>query len=89
MSRLPRGAADRRAEALAHITGGGLTENVPRMLPEGLGAEIDLDVWACRRSSLAAPGRIAYAEMLRAFNCGDRNDAGRRAPRNGRSDRGA
>ncbi len=57
---------------LAHVTGGGLTENVPRVLPDGLGAEIDLDVWALppvfdwlRRSA-----GIGDAEMLRTFNCG-------------------
>jgi phosphoribosylformylglycinamidine cyclo-ligase len=42
---LPRCAAG-GVHALAHITGGGLTENLPRVLPEGLGAEIDLGAWA-------------------------------------------
>jgi phosphoribosylformylglycinamidine cyclo-ligase len=59
-------------KALAHITGGGFTENIPRVLPEGLGARIDLTrvpvlpvfKW------LAATGGIAEAEMLRTFNCG-------------------
>jgi phosphoribosylformylglycinamidine cyclo-ligase len=57
---------------LAHVTGGGLSENVPRMLPEGLGVEIDLDVWRLPPvfEWLRRAGGIADAEMLRAFNCG-------------------
>ena len=57
---------------LAHVTGGGLTENVPRVLPEGLGVEIDLDVWPLPPvfDWLRRTGGIADAEMLRAFNCG-------------------
>lgn len=58
--------------ALAHITGGGITENLPRVLPEGLGAEIDLA--ALPRGGvfdwLQATGGVAEAEMLRTFNCG-------------------
>jgi len=58
--------------AMAHITGGGLSENLPRVLPDGLAAEIDL-------SSLVPPavfcwlrtaGRLRDEEMLRTFNCG-------------------
>lgn len=58
--------------ALAHITGGGLTENVPRILPEGLGVAIDLDAWSLPPvfAWLAEAGGIAEAEMLRTFNCG-------------------
>jgi phosphoribosylformylglycinamidine cyclo-ligase len=57
---------------ITHITGGGLTENVPRMLPEGLGVRIDLGAWALPPvfAWLRAAGGIAEAEMLRAFNCG-------------------
>jgi len=59
-------------KALAHITGGGLTENIPRVLPEGLGVRIDLErvpvlpvfQW------LAQTGGVAETEMLRTFNCG-------------------
>jgi phosphoribosylformylglycinamidine cyclo-ligase len=59
-------------KALAHITGGGFTENIPRVLPENLSVAIDLDrvpvlpvfKW------LAASGKIGEAEMLRTFNCG-------------------
>jgi phosphoribosylformylglycinamidine cyclo-ligase len=59
-------------KALAHITGGGFTENIPRVLPKGLGVRIDLArvpvlpvfKW------LAAAGGIAELEMLRTFNCG-------------------
>ena len=58
--------------ALAHITGGGLTENLPRVLPEGLGADIDLTAWALPDvfSWMAATGGIAETEMLKTFNCG-------------------
>ena len=58
--------------ALAHVTGGGLTENLPRVLPEGLGARIDLRTW--ERPAvfrwLAEAGAVEPGEMLRIFNCG-------------------
>ncbi len=58
--------------ALAHITGGGLTENLPRVLPDGLDAAIDLDAIAVPPvfGWLARAGGIAESEMLRTFNCG-------------------
>ncbi|WP_299983146.1 phosphoribosylformylglycinamidine cyclo-ligase [uncultured Ruegeria sp.] len=58
--------------ALAHITGGGLTENLPRVLPEELGAEIDLNAWDLPPvfKWMAATGGIAETEMLKTFNCG-------------------
>ncbi|MGH1459288.1 MAG: phosphoribosylformylglycinamidine cyclo-ligase [Paracoccaceae bacterium] len=58
--------------ALAHITGGGLTENLPRVLPEGLGADIDLGAWDLPPvfKWLVATGGMAEAEMLKTFNCG-------------------
>ncbi len=58
--------------ALAHITGGGLTENLPRVLPEGLGAEIDLNAWDLPPvfKWMAETGGIAESEMLKTFNCG-------------------
>ncbi len=58
--------------ALAHITGGGLTENLPRVLPEGLGAQIDLNAWELPPvfGWMAETGGIAEAEMLKTFNCG-------------------
>ncbi len=58
--------------ALAHITGGGLTENLPRVLPEGLGADIDLNSWQLPAvfQWLAAQGGMAESEMLKTFNAG-------------------
>ncbi|SDC05273.1 phosphoribosylformylglycinamidine cyclo-ligase [Ruegeria marina] len=58
--------------ALAHITGGGLTENLPRVLPEGMGATIDLDTWDLPPVFrwMAETGGIAEGEMLKTFNCG-------------------
>lgn len=57
---------------LAHITGGGLTENLPRVLPEGLGADIDLGSWALPGvfAWMQRAGGIAEGEMLKTFNCG-------------------
>jgi phosphoribosylformylglycinamidine cyclo-ligase len=59
-------------KALAHITGGGFPDNIPRVLPKGLGVEIDLarvPVAPVFRW-LASAGGIAEPEMLRTFNCG-------------------
>ncbi|NRP11793.1 MULTISPECIES: phosphoribosylformylglycinamidine cyclo-ligase [unclassified Aliiroseovarius] len=58
--------------ALAHITGGGLTENLPRVLPNGLGALVDLDAWDLPPvfKWLGATGGMNDAEMLKTFNSG-------------------
>ncbi len=58
--------------ALAHITGGGLTENLPRVLPEGMGAQIDLGAWDLPPVFrwLAETGGMAEAELLKTFNAG-------------------
>ncbi|MBS0565174.1 MAG: phosphoribosylformylglycinamidine cyclo-ligase [Proteobacteria bacterium] len=58
--------------ALAHITGGGLTENPPRVLPEGLACEIDLSSWALPPVFrwLAETAGMSQAELLKTFNCG-------------------
>ncbi|HWK39933.1 MAG TPA: phosphoribosylformylglycinamidine cyclo-ligase [Hyphomicrobium sp.] len=66
------GGIEGAVKALAHITGGGLSENVPRVLPENVAARIDLSAipavpvfgW------LAETGRLSDAEMLKTFNCG-------------------
>ncbi|MCB1384362.1 MAG: phosphoribosylformylglycinamidine cyclo-ligase [Nitratireductor sp.] len=59
-------------KALAHITGGGFTENIPRVLPNALAAAIDLDAIALPPvfEWLRATGAISEAEMLKTFNCG-------------------
>lgn len=58
--------------AMAHITGGGLLENIPRVLPEGLHATINADLWEQPRlmAFLQAQGQIEPEEMARTFNCG-------------------
>lgn len=58
--------------ALAHITGGGLLENIPRVLPDGVQAIIDCDAWEQPglMAFLQAQGHIEPAEMARTFNCG-------------------
>lgn len=58
--------------ALAHITGGGLAENPPRVLPEGLACEIDLSAWALPAVFrwLAETARMREDELLKTFNCG-------------------
>jgi len=61
-----------KVNALAHITGGGLLENVPRILPDGLHARIDAGAWPQPRlmAFLQAQGNIEPEEMARTFNCG-------------------
>lgn len=58
--------------AIAHITGGGLTENIPRVLPAGCNAQIELSSW--QRPPVIdwvqQQGNIEASEMLRTFNCG-------------------
>ena len=59
-------------KALAHITGGGLTDNIPRVLPQDLSAEIDLATLALPPvfAWLMQEARLPQDEMLRTFNCG-------------------
>ena len=58
--------------AIAHITGGGLTDNIPRTLPVSLCADIDLTSWEIPALFrwLAECGHIDVMELLRTFNCG-------------------
>ena len=59
-------------KALAHITGGGFTENIPRVLPKGMAAEVDLNSvpFTPLFKWLQNTGGVSEAEMLRTFNCG-------------------
>jgi phosphoribosylformylglycinamidine cyclo-ligase len=61
-----------RVAAMAHITGGGLLENIPRVLPGGLHAFVDAASWPQPRlmAFLQAQGNIEPEEMARTFNCG-------------------
>jgi phosphoribosylformylglycinamidine cyclo-ligase len=58
--------------ALAHITGGGLLENIPRVLPDGLHALVGADAWPQPRlmAFLQGQGNIEPGEFARTFNCG-------------------
>jgi phosphoribosylformylglycinamidine cyclo-ligase len=59
-------------KALAHITGGGFVDNIPRVLPQGLAVALDLDRVPVHPvfKWLAAAGGVSEREMLRTFNCG-------------------
>ena len=59
-------------KGMAHITGGGITENIPRVLPAGLTAEIKKDSWPMPPlfTWLQAQGNVADLEMYKTFNCG-------------------
>ena len=60
-------------KGLAHITGGGITENLPRALPQELDGEVDLSAWTAASvfpGGCAKSAGIETAEMLRTFNCG-------------------
>ena len=59
-------------KGMAHITGGGLTENIPRILKSELVANVNLSSWQLPKAFkwLQEKGRISQAEMLRIFNCG-------------------
>jgi len=70
--------------AIAHITGGGLLENIPRVLPESCSARLDLSSWSMPQvfEWLQQAGNVEDSEMYRTFNCGvgmilvvDHNDA--------------
>jgi phosphoribosylformylglycinamidine cyclo-ligase len=69
---LLRLAAAVDVKGLAHITGGGLTDNIPRVLRDGLGVRLDPSAWARDPvwDWIQSTGRIADAEMHRTFNCG-------------------
>ena len=71
-------------KGMAHITGGGITENIPRVLPAGLTAEIQAKSWDLPPlfQWLQSQGNITHSEMYKTFNCGigmavivDKNDA--------------
>jgi len=64
--------AEGLVNGLAHITGGGLLENLPRVLPADCRAVVDADAWPQSRlmAFLQAQGNIEPAEMARTFNCG-------------------
>ena len=59
-------------KGMAHITGGGITENVPRILPENVVAQIDASAWQFPKlfKWLQQEGQVEQAEMYRTFNCG-------------------
>ncbi len=60
------------AKGFAHITGGGLVENIPRVLPQGLGVKLDAGAWRLPPVFrwMADVGRLPAGELARTFNCG-------------------
>ena len=62
----------RLIKGMAHITGGGLLENIPRVLPEGLGAQLDATTWELPAvfQWLMKEGNISHHDMARTWNCG-------------------
>ena len=64
--------AELEVKALSHITGGGLLENLPRVLPAGCKAQIDTESWEWPAvfNWLQEQGNVATREMYRTFNCG-------------------
>ncbi|MDH7453876.1 phosphoribosylformylglycinamidine cyclo-ligase [Luteimonas composti] len=69
---LLRGAHGPAIHAMAHVTGGGLTENIIRVVPDGLGLDIDASAWSLPPvfDWLQREGGVAREEMWRTFNCG-------------------
>jgi len=61
-----------KVSGIANITGGGITENIPRIIPKHLAAEIDLNGWKFPKAFqwLQEKGKISNEDMLRIFNCG-------------------
>ena len=60
-----------QTKGLAHITGGGLTENIPRILPDGLGARLERSAWpSLPVFDWLSKSGVTMQEMLRTFNCG-------------------
>ena len=61
-----------RVKGMAHITGGGLVENIPRIIPKGLGARINYDAWPLPKIfyQIMMAGEISPEEMKRVFNLG-------------------
>jgi phosphoribosylformylglycinamidine cyclo-ligase len=59
-------------KGLAHITGGGLTENIPRILPEGVNAKLHINTWPVHPifRLIEKQGPVSLAEMYRTFNMG-------------------
>jgi phosphoribosylformylglycinamidine cyclo-ligase len=63
---------EQSVHGMAHITGGGLTENIIRVVPDELGLSIDTSTWKLPAvfDWLQREGNVAHAEMWRTFNCG-------------------
>jgi phosphoribosylformylglycinamidine cyclo-ligase len=72
LAALGAGGPDSGVRALAHITGGGLLENLPRVLPDGVAAELEPGAWPVPAvfAWLARDGGVPTAELIRTFNCG-------------------